>query len=157
MKKRICIIILILIVGCCAACLLVPLPFSKYMEDCTSITVFYISDNIEHTPIVTETFEKDTEPFTELKALLSEFSFHRSLRSFSKDESMSDNHAGYWLHIYIDVGDDRTVLTCGGTGEIIFDHHVYRMGYCGDKVALSFMSQIVGAAFAGSTLTSSVD
>lgn len=147
MKQKICIAMVLLIFGCCAVYLLYPIPFSDYTKDCDSITVIYIDNSIEHTPTRTAVFDKGSDAFSGLTALLGRFSFHRSLRSFMEDTHLSNNYAGYWLYIYIDSGDERRVLTCGGTGEIAFDWHIYRMGYWGRQAALSFMSQIVEIAF----------
>lgn len=147
MKKKIFASIALLLVVSIFICLQYPESFSKYMENCTSVTVIYVDNNIEpEADIITEVFEKDTEKFTELKEIISDFSFHRSRRSFSNDTSLSSNPPGYWLYIYIDSGEKRTVLTCGGTGEIFFDDRIYRMGYWGNKTALTFMNQIVGSA-----------
>lgn len=146
MKKRIFASITSLFVVSCLICFLYPESFSKYLENCTSITVIYIDNSIEHEPYITKVFEKDTEEFTERKEIICDFSFHRSLRTFSKDTSLRNNLAGYWLYIYLDAGEERTVLTCGGTGEILLDDRVYRMGYWGNETALNFMNQIAESA-----------
>ena len=41
---------------------------------------------------------------------------------------MEGNHAGYWLDVYLNHGDDSVDFTCGGTGEILIDV-VWRVGY----------------------------
>lgn len=146
MKKKIFVSITLLLVVSSFIGLLYPKSFSKYMKNCTSITVIYVKNNIEQEPCITKVFEKDTKKFTELKEIISDFSFHHSLRSFSNDTALSNNLAGYWLYIYINVGEKRTILTCGGTGEIFFDDHIYRIGYWGNKTALTFMNQIVKSA-----------
>ena len=57
--------------------------------------------------------------------------------------------AGYWLDIYMytepdGYGDCYSILS-GGTGELIFNVGVYRMGYWGNKTHLNFMGEICQA------------
>ena len=47
------------------------------------------------------------------------------------------NHAGFWLQVYLDHGDDRADFTCGGTGEILIDGLTWRVGYWDDRAELA--------------------
>lgn len=127
--------------------LLWPLSFLNTVTDCSTVTVWYVNNNLEHEPSLRKVFGSDTEEFSQIWNVLNDFSYHRSLRTLFGNASMEGNAAGYWLFIYIGEGENRTTITCGGTGEIMINSHVYKMGYWGKKVSLSFMEQIVAAAF----------
>ena len=47
----------------------------------------------------------------------------------------------YWLHVYLDHGNDRMDFSCGGMGEILIDV-VWRVGYWGDRTSLAMMSEL---------------
>ena len=49
---------------------------------------------------------------------------------------------GFWLHIYLDHGDDRVDFTCGGTGEILVDGLFWRVGQWGDRAELAMMAEL---------------
>ncbi len=142
MKKRIIVILILTILIVFSVFLLRPYSFSSIAPNCTSITVTYIDNTLEHDH-ETKLFERGTEKFAEIQSVLESYTYHRSFRTFSDDGSMEGNHAGYWLHIYLDTGDDRKVIICGGTGEIIIDGRVYHVGYWGDGPSLSLMNEIV--------------
>ncbi len=142
MKKRVIVILILTILIAFSAFLLWPYSFSAIAPDCTSITVMYIDNTLEHDN-ETKVFEIGTEKFAEIQRVLESYTYHRSFRTFSHDSTMEGNHAGYWLHIYLDTGDDRKVIVCGGTGEISIDGRIYRVGYWGDDPSLSWMSKVV--------------
>ncbi len=142
MKKRILIIFILTTLIAFSAFLLWPYSLSSIAPDCTSITVMYIDNTLEHDN-ETKVFEIGTEKFAEIQSVLERYTYHRSFRTFSDDSSMGGNHAGYWLHLYLDTGDDRKVIICGGTGEISIDGRIYRVGYLGDGPSLSWMNEIV--------------
>lgn len=74
--------------------------------------------------------------------ILSRYTYHRSFRTLTKANNMEGNHAGFWLHVYLDHGDDRVDFTCGGTGEILIDGLVWRVGYWGDRASLPMMAEL---------------
>lgn len=85
--------------------------------------------------------------------VLDRYPYHISLGTISnriKDTAhIEDNKAGYWLDIYMytepdGYGDCYSILS-GGTGELIFNVGVYRMGYWGNKTHLNFMGEICQA------------
>ncbi len=143
MKKRIIIIIVLALIALIAfsVFLLRPCSFSSIAPDCTSITVTYIDNTLDHSN-ETKVFERGTEKFEKVQSVLENYTYHRSFRTFFGDGSMEGNRAGYWLHIYLDTGDDRDVIICGGTGEISIDGRIYRVGYWGDGPSLSWMNEM---------------
>lgn len=147
MKKRILMGILILAAACCVAFFLYPQSFAKLTAGSSVITITAVKNDLEHTLIREGAFEADSDAYTVLRYTLDSYSYHRSLRTIFSDASMSGNDAGYWLYIYIDHGAERTAITCGGTGEIIINDRVYRMGYWRNKTALAFMEDILAILF----------
>lgn len=142
MKKRIIVILIVTILIAFSIFLLLPYSLSSIAPDCTSITVTYI-DNTLDLDYETKVFESGTEEFAKIQSVLESYTYHRSFRTFSDDSSMEGNCAGYWLHIYLDTGDGRKVIICGGTGGISIDGRIYRIGYWGDGQSLSWMNEIV--------------
>ena len=63
--------------------------------------------------------------------------FSPSFRTLAKASNTDGNHAGFWLYVYLDHGNNRMVFTCGGTGEILIDNLAWRIGYWGDRVSLA--------------------
>lgn len=147
MKKKTFYIILLGAVVSSMIAFLFPLSFSNLIENCDSIKIIYINDNLQHSPINEKIFEKDSETFSELKNIFEDYSYRRCVRTIFDGSSMSGNNAGYWLHIYIDNGNERTVIILGGTGEMQIENKIYRMGYWGNESMLGFMEEIVEVAF----------
>ncbi len=141
MKKRITIILALIALIAFSAFLLWPCSFSSIAPECTLITVTYIDNTLDHSN-ETKVFERGTEKFEKFQSVLENYTYHRSFRTFFDDGSMGGNHAGYWLYIYLDTGDDRKVIICGGTGEIRIDDRIYRVGYWGDGPSLSWMNEM---------------
>ncbi len=142
MKKKIAICALALITVVTSIVFLRPFSFSDVIMDNTDLFVVYIDTALEsgmpkHTT-TTYQFQPGSEEFAQIEQILNNYSFHRSLRTFFNDASMDGNDAGYWLHLY---SGENTIL-CGGTGEIVVNDHIYRIGYWGNETALSMMGEI---------------
>ena len=98
----------------------------------------------------TYTFNVGDPEFHEIMEVLKRYSYHISIGTISNriknTAHIEDNHAGYWLNIYMYTEPNRYgelySISSGGTGEFIFDHGVYRMGYWGNKIHLKFMEEI---------------
>lgn len=92
----------------------------------------------------------DDPSFDAIMDILNQYSCHISLNTISKHlekrVELEGNLAGYWLNINLytepDCYGECYQITSGGTGEVIIDDGVYRMGYWGNKVALKFMNEI---------------
>lgn len=149
MKKRIKIIsfcLVIIIFLSISAIFLCPHSFIDLNEPIKSITVG-IADmgkgEIAYTSF--EYSELDKE-FNDIKDCLSKYSYHFSIGTlgtiFSTSPSMEGNDAGYWVNIYLDTDSERHTIMCGGTGEIMVDNVVYRVGYWGNSKAMSMMEEI---------------
>ena len=142
MKKKIAICAMVMVAVAIGIVFLWPLSFSGVITDNADLFVVHIDADIEngipkHTSRNYQ-FQPDSKEFTQIQQILDRYTFHRSLRTFFDDVSMEGNDAEYWLHLY--SGENQ--ILCGGTGEIIVNNHVYRIGYWGNKTALSMMEEI---------------
>jgi hypothetical protein len=92
------------------------------------------------------TFQLGSDEYIQIRRILDKYSFHRSFRSFFNDTSMSGkNGADFNLQIYfVDEGSLSKSINTFGTGEILVNDRVYRIGYWGNKKALEMMNDIRG-------------
>lgn len=152
-KKKIFNVIIVFILVSILFALLFPRSFlSSIDNEIKSISLVIIKNSLEHEQ--TEYTFNDGDPrFHEIMDVLDRYPYHISLGTISnriKDTAhIEDNKAGYWLHIYMytepdGYGDCYSILS-GGTGELIFNVGVYRMGYWGNKTHLNFMGEICQA------------
>lgn len=149
-KKRILKTVLILILLSTLLMFLWPRSFlSNIAAEIKSIQIVVIETNFEHNQ-ATHTFNIGTPEFDAIMEVLDSYSYHTSIGTISnhirKTAHIEGNDARYWLNIYLYTepdcyGDCYSILS-GGTGEIIFDYGVYRMGYWGNKTHLEFMTEI---------------
>ena len=111
---------LLLLAGVCY--MLWPHSFADLQPECDSITILR-SDTAEDYSFTTtkETYSADSPELKQIMDILSRYTYHRSFRTLTRANNTEGNHAGFWLHIYLDHGDDRVVFTCGGTGEVLID------------------------------------
>ena len=123
--------------------LLWPHSFAALQPECDSVTVFRI-DTAEDYSLTTakETYSADSQEFVQIMDILSHYTYHRSFRTLTKANNVGGNHAGFWLHVYLDHGDDRVDFTCGGTGEVLIDGLVWHVGYWGDRAELAMMAEL---------------
>ena len=135
------LVLLALLVGACY--MLWPHSFAGLQPECNSITILRTDTAEDFSFIHTqETYSSDTAEFNQIKDILSRHTYHRSFRTLAKAHNVGGNHAGYWLHVYLDHGDDRVDFTCGGTGEILIDGLAWRVGYWGDRAELAMMAEL---------------
>jgi len=141
-EKKIPICVLALVIIVIGIVFLWPLSFSGIIADDADVfivrTDMEMEDDAPKHITTNYQFQADSTEFAHIQQILNKFSFHRSLRTFFDDASMDGNDAGYWLHIYSGESD----ISCGGTGEIMVNGRVYRIGYWGNKKALSMMREI---------------
>lgn len=136
------VIVLLLLIGVCY--MLWPHSFANLQPECDSITLYRIDtagDGISFTA-TKEIYLADSAEFGQVMDTLSRYTCHRSFRTLAGANNMEGNHAGYWIHVYLDHGDDRVDFICGGTGEISIDGLVWRVGYWGDRASLSMMAEL---------------
>ena len=139
------LVLLALLAGVCY--MLWPHSFADLQPECDSITLIRIVDTTEDDSFIPtqetyqETYSSDSTDFAQIMGVLSRYTYHRSFRTLAKASNMEGNHAGYWLHVYLDHGNDRVAFTCGGTGEILIDS-AWRVGYWGDRASLSMMAEL---------------
>ena len=136
------LVLLALLAGTCY--MLWPHSFAGLQPECDSITLLRLDDTgVDHSPTITkETYSSDSQEFVQIMDILSRYTYHRSFRTLMHANNIEDNHAGFWLHVYLDHGDDRVNFTCGGTGEILIDGLAWRVGYWGDRASLSMMDEL---------------
>lgn len=143
-----CAIAVLLLAGLC--CLLWPHSFAELQPECDQITVFRLDTAEDFSFLTTqETYPADSAEFAQIMDILARYPYHRSFRTLAGANGMDGNHAGYWLHVYLDRGEDRVVLTCGGTGEISIDDRVWRVGYGGDRASLAMMAELAAVLDGG--------
>lgn len=140
--RRIILVVaaLLLLGGACY--MLWPHSFADLQPDCDSVIIFR-TDTAEDYSLTTtkETYSAGSPEFAQIMDILSHYTYHRSFRTLTKASNVGGNHAGYWLHVYLDHGDNRVAFTCGGTGEILIDS-AWRVGYWGDRASLSMMAEL---------------
>ena len=130
-----------LLAGVCY--LLWPHSFADLQPECDSITLIR-TDTAEDYSLTQarEIYSADSPEFAQIMNILSRYTYHRSFRTLTKANNTDSNHAGFWLHVYLDHGNDRVDFTCGGTGEILIDGIAWRVGYWGNQASLSMMAEL---------------
>ena len=131
-------------------CFLFPRSFAKTTSEVRSIAIHVVEENFEHEN-KTYVYNDDAPEFNAIFNVLNKYSYHWTLQTipcfFQNSAHIESNEAGYWLNIYFYSEPDRygecIDLISGGTGEIIFDSTVYRIGYLGNRAALRMMDDIV--------------
>ena len=135
------LVLLALLAGVCS--MLWPHSFADLQPECDSITLIRTDTAEDYSLTQTrEIYSADSPEFAQIMDILSRYTYHRSFRTLTKANNMEGNHAGFWLHVYLDHGDDRVNFTCGGTGEILIDGLVWRVGYWGDRASLPMMAEL---------------
>ena len=139
------LVLVTLLAGVCY--MLWPHSFADLQPECDSITLIRTVDTTEDYSFIPtretyqETYFPDSAEFAQIMDILSRYTYHRSFRTLAGANNIEGNHAGYWLHVYLDHGDERMTFTCGGTGEILIDR-VWRVGYWGDRASLAMMEEL---------------
>ena len=135
------LVLLALLAGVCS--MLWPHSFADLQPECDSITLIRTDTAEDYSLTQTrEIYSADSQEFAQIMDILSRYTYHRSFRTLTKANNMEGNHAGFWLHVYLDHGDERVNFTCGGTGEILIDGLVWRVGYWGDRASLPMMAEL---------------
>ncbi len=147
-RRLLCAIAVLLLAGLCY--LLWPHSFAELQPECDQITVFRVDTAEDFSFLTTqETYPADSTEFAQIMDILSRYPYHRSFRTLAGANDTDGNHAGFWLHIYLDHGDDRVDFTCGGTGEILIDGLAWRVGYWGDRASLAMMAELAAVLDGG--------
>ena len=132
---------ILLLVGVCY--MLWPHSFADLQPECDSITILRTDTAEDYSLTQTrDIYSADSAEFNQIMDILSRYTYHRSFRTLTKANNVGGNHAGYWLNVYLDYGDDRVDFTCGGTGEMLIDGLVWRVGYWGDRAELAMMAEL---------------
>ena len=120
-----------------------PHSFTDLQPECDSITLLRTDTAEDYSLTQTrELYLADSPEFVHIMDILSRYTYHRSFRTLTKANNMEGNHAGFWLHVYLDHGNERVDFSCGGTGEILIDGFAWRVGYWGDRTSLSMMTEL---------------
>ena len=139
------LVLLALFAGACY--MLWPHSFADLQPECDSITLIRTVDTTEDDSFIPtqeiyqETYSSDSAEFAQIMDILSRYTYHRSFRTLAGANNIEGNHAGFWLHVDLNHGNDRVDFSCGGTGEILIDR-VWRVGYWGDRASLSMMAEL---------------
>lgn len=120
-----------------------PHSFADLQPACDSITIFRTDTAADYSlTTTTGTYSADSLEFAQIIDILSRYPYHRSFRTLLRANNIGGNHAGYWLHAYLDHGGDRVDFSCGGTGEILIDGIAWRVGYWSDRASLAMMQEL---------------
>lgn len=114
-----------------------------------SMSVAIIEESFEHEQD-TYTFDAGDPEFDKLTEVFGRYYYHMSMGTVAnyikQNTHLEGNDAGYWLNIYLytepDCQGDCYQIISGGTGEVIINSGVYRMGYWGNRTALKFMDEV---------------
>ena len=153
MKKKLGLLALGAVVVAWAVIFMWPLSFSAVFDDMPDGAVIRVAINdtgiewvdgtmVPHSELTTHAIAYGSETFGQLQQILGRYSRRRTRRTFFSDASMMGNEAGFWLTIDAFSGDDRRVITTGGTREIIVNGRVYRVGYWRNRANLQMMNEI---------------
>ena len=128
---------------CFALYMLRPHSFAALQPECDSITILR-TDTAEDYSLTTteETYSADAPELAQIMDILSRYTYHRSFRTLTGANSMDGNRAGYWLRVCLDHGEKREFFTCGGTGEVLIDGLVWRVGCWGNRASLAMMQEL---------------
>ena len=120
-----------------------PHSFADLQPECDSITILRVDTAEDYSLTTTkETYSADSPEFAQIMDILSRYTYHRSFRTLMRANNIEGNHEGFWLHVYLDHGNERVDFSCGGTGEILIDGLAWRVGYWGDRTSLSMMTEL---------------
>ena len=141
--RRLALLLLLIALLAGACYMLWPHSFADLQPECDRVTILR-TDTAEDYSLTTtkETYSADSPELAQIMDILSHYTYHRSVRTLTKANNVDGNHAGFWLHVYLDHGDDRVDFTCGGTGEILIDGLAWRVGYWGDRASLAMMAEL---------------
>lgn len=130
---------------------LFPHSMLNFSEPISTIKVI-IADMDEVGKIEDTTYEytPNDDEYSLIVDCLQDYSYRYSfgtIKSFithntSHSVGMEGNDAGYWVNIYLDTATERHTIICGGTGEIMIDDVVYRVGVIGNNKQLELMREI---------------
>lgn len=120
-----------------------PLSFPELsFEDVDNLSIKKVDLLIENgKPSMDSTTYSFAESSPEAEAvgeILKQYSYRRSLRRIFPNTDLEGNDAGFFLHIW----GENLYISTGGTGEIVVNDHVYRMGLLGNRKLLAFMEEI---------------
>ena len=131
----------LLLIGSCY--MLWPHSFVGLQPECDSVTILRSDTAEDYSYTITkEIYSADSPELAQIMDILSRYTYHRSLRTLAGANNTDGSHAGFWLHVYLDHGNDRVDFTCGGTGEILIDGLAWRVGYWGDRASLAMMEEL---------------
>lgn len=148
-KKRIIGATIVIIILILCVLFLWPRSFADVSRAVESIAVVVVEESFDHDN-ATYIYDKKDSEFKEIMKILNQYSYHLSLRTISNylsdNVSLGGNKAGYWLNIYLYTEPDRQGecydILSGGTGDIIVNNGVYRIGYWGNDTALNMMDEV---------------
>ena len=141
--RRLAFLLVLLAVLLSVCYMLWPHSFADLQPECDSVTILRSDTAEDYSYTITkEIYSTDSPELKQIMDILSHYTYHRSFRTLAGANNTGGNHAGFWLHNYLDHGDDRVDFTCGGTGEILIDGLVWHVGYWGDRAELAMMAEL---------------
>ena len=141
--RRLAFLLVLLAVLLSVCYMLWPHSFADLQPECDSVTILRSDTAEDYSYTITkEIYSTDSPELKQIMDILSHYTYHCSFWTLTGAHWMEGNHAGFWLHVYLDYGNERVDFSCGGTGEILIDGLAWRVGYWGDRTSLSMMTEL---------------
>lgn len=143
-KKIVIGIMIILLILGATYVLFRPLPLERVVSGTTNLNIGYTNFGVNYDGTATHDttvyqLAPDSNEFKQIMQILHRFSYHRSLRSWSDNTSISEIGAGLWLNLY--SGESNILL--GGGKEIIVNGRIHQLGNWGSQKSLALIKEIL--------------
>ena len=115
-----------------------PLSFPTLNEDVPNITVIRMDASL-NVETANKVFPRGSPEYEQVQQILSKYSYHRSILTYFADAFLKRNEGGYWIYLYL--GKQGNII-CSGTGSVMLNQRVYRMGLLGGGKSRSMMAEI---------------
>ena len=124
-----------------------PLSFSKDIANDAELRIQLTRTGIEngeqHNTIYEYKYQPGSDEWLRIKQILSKYTYHRIIQTFTNDTEFDGRGTEYWLLIY--SVENQLVsgqILLGQPGKLAVNGHVYRIGFWGTKSAQSLSDEI---------------
>ena len=142
-KKKAILLMAALIAIIIILIMLWPLSFLNAIADDTELRIVFWQPAITSEPVAYEV-QPGTEKHRQIRQVLGQYSYRRTWRTFFFWDSPLNNDAlgtGYTFNLY-ELGDAGNYISSSGTGEIIVNGRIYRIGYWGNRKASKMTDEL---------------
>ena len=120
-----------------------PLSFLDVISDDVELQIAFSQPAINVESYIYD-IQPGTEKFIQIRHILSQYSYHRTLRTFLVWDTSINNDAigaGYTCNIYV-LGRIGNYISSVGTGEILVNGRIYRIGFWGNRKAIKMIDEL---------------